>query len=313
MKYTKILVLTLLIMSVTANAWCGWWIFGQSQDEVTTSYLYLNNTSIDEIAEKSTIFRNALDNGEVVIKGKATAGKNKIAKVEISLDNKATWQDVSQENGVFNYRFKPGFGNNYDFFLRATDTRGRTNNVDATHRRMTVSDQNIRSMVIDLLNNLVRAYQTKNGTSFMTYVSPEFAGDQVNLDRAVRRDFSLFDNISLAFTVNNVTASADKVFVSISYNRSLTGTRSGVTLRDNGLTEFTLKLEKNTLSVFSMKNPLIFGLSDAGEVATGNAANNSSTPVIVVDSQGNVGTVPFKNILSESAGASAIIDFTFTK
>lgn len=313
MKHLKILVLTLLMMGFTANAWCGWWIFGQSQDEVVTSYLYLNGTSFDEFAEKATIYSASLENGEILIKGKATAGKNKIALTELTLDGKETWQVMNQENGVFNFRFTPEAGKTYDLYIRITDTRGRTNNVESTHRKLLISGQNIRGLVNDALNNLVRAYQNKNSTEFMSHISSDFAGDFVNLDRAVRKDFSSFENIMLSFTINNVIASAGKVAVSITYNRSLTGIRSSTTFRDSGMTEFTFKLDNNSLSVFSMKNPLIFGLSDAAEVATGSAPNNSSTPVIIVDSQGNVSIVPFKNILSEDGGASATINFTFTK
>lgn len=304
MKNLKILLMTIMLLGIAANGWCGWWIFGQSQDEVTINYLYLNGTSIDELAEKATIYKNTLDNGEVLIKGKATAGKNRIAKIEISLDNKAVWQDVTQENGVFNYRFTPDAGKTYDFYLRATDTRGRTNGVDSTYRKLTVSGQNIRGMVIELLNNLVAAYQTKNSTQFMSHVSPNFAGDQVYLDRAIRRDFSLFDNIRLSYTINSITASAGRISASITYNRSLTGTRTNVTYRDNGMTEFTFAMLNDGLSVYSMKNPLIFGLSAASEVATGTSANSPNTPVIVVDNSGSITTVPFKDSLSETSGGS---------
>lgn len=303
MKHLKILIFMILILSSASNGWCGWWIFGQSQDEVVTSYLYLNGTSFDEISEKATIYRNTLDNGQVTIKGKASAGKNRIAKVEITLDGNGVWQDVPQENGVFNYRFTPALDKPFEFYLRVTDTRGRTNNVSASHRTFTVSDQNIRGMVIGQLNNLVRAYQTKNSTEFMSYVSPEFVADAVNLDRAIRRDFSSFDNIAITFTINNITSSGGKVAVSITYNRSLTSIRSGATLRDNGMTEFILKQENNRLSIFSMKNPLIFGVSDPGEVATGSAANSPGTLVITVDSQGNVATIPFKDLNSAISGS----------
>lgn len=304
MKRYIFLLIAVLQLSFATSGWCGWWIFGQSKDEIATSYLYLNGTPFDELIEKVTVHPETLNNGEILIKGKATAGKNRIALVEVSLDGKQTWKSAAlSDNGAFTFSFHPESGKTYSLYVKISDTTARTNTVDATHREVTVSNLNTRQLVNDAIASLISSYQTKNAASFMALVDDNFAGDVVNLDRAIRKDFSLFENITLSFTINNITSSQGAVYTSLTFNRSLFANRTNAVLRDSGVTDFTFRLSENRLKVSGMKNPLIFGVSDPGEVATGTAQNSPGTLVIAVDSQGNTTTVPFKDLISETSGA----------
>lgn len=307
MKRYIFLLIAILQLTFATSGWCGWWIFGQSKDEVTTSYLYLNGTPFDELRENVTVYPQTLDNGEVVVKGKASAGKNRIALVEVSLDGKQTWQPaILSENGAFNFRFHPEMDKTYSLYVKISDTTARTNPVDATHREVTVANLNMRQLVIDALAALVSSYQSRNAASFMALVDQDFAGDIVNLDRALRKDFSLFENIALSFTINNITSSQGAVYTSLTYNRSLFSSRTNEVFRDNGVTDFTFRISDNQLKVASMKNPLIFGVSDAVNVATGIAINSPGTLVLAVDSQGNTTTVPFRDLISDVSGSVTV-------
>lgn len=293
----KIVMLTLLCMLSASNAWAGWWIFGQTQDEVSTSYIYLNNTSFSELADKSIVYKEMLENGEIVIKGEAKAGKNSIGLVEVTTDGKVTWNKaILNDSGTFNYRFKPETNKTYSIYVRITDTTAQTNDVDETHKEVTVSDSRIRTLIVEILSQLINAYQAEKPTQFMAYVSDNFAGDSTNLDHAIRRDFTYFDNIRLLYTINNVVNSDGKIAVSINYNRSLTSVRNNTVYRDHGLTDFVFKIDDNKLKLFSMKNPLIFGVTDAENVATGTAANDPNLQVLSVSDQGVVTVVAFKDL-----------------
>jgi hypothetical protein len=297
MKRLRTVLLASLILSavLVMNADAKWWIFGTSEDEVETSYLYLNKVSLSEMGTKVTLYRDMLPDGNISIQGKGTAGKNKIGSVRITLDGKETWQDVKlSENGAFEFSFRPDLDRTYKLYVEVTDTTGKTNKVDTTYKEINISQVNIQAIVRDVLDKLIDAYQRENPGQFMALVADDFAGDKTILDRAIRKDFTVFDNIAIRYTLNNVTSDATgKVFAGLSYSRMVTSTRTGKSLSDKGSTEFTFKVGDRGLRAYSMKIPLIFGLSDASNVATGVVNQGTNEPVILVDAKGNVSTVPF--------------------
>lgn len=276
---TIILSFILIIFSLSV-AEAKWWIFGQSEGEVSISYLFINKASFDETGSKITLYREALPDGKVTITGRAVSGKGKIGSVRISLDGKETWNDANlAENGAFEYSFRPELGKTYSLFIEISDTTGKTNDVASTARQITLSDRNIMSIIKETLNKLIEAYKNHDPKTFMSLVSEDFAGDAINLDRAIRKDFSLYDNIDLRYTLNNVTSDTQRVSVSITYSRTLTKINSGQPFKDNGITEFVFKMGDKEAKIYSMKNPLIFGVSDP-TVATG----GSNTPPGPADS-----------------------------
>jgi len=72
----------------------------------------------------------------------------------------------------------------------------------------------------------------------------------------------------------------------------LTSTKSGKTLKDKGMTEFIFKLGEKAAKVFSMKSPLIFGFTDAPNVATGCVQTMTNDSVILADRSGTAAKVP---------------------
>lgn len=292
-KQLRLLALVLgvvMLCSPAANA--KWWIFGQSKDDVDFGYLYLNNISYEELGAKATVYRETLPNGEVVLRGKARSGRNQVGNVRVSLDGKATWQKATfKPTGEFEFRFRPEADRTYSVAVEVMDTTGKTNDVERTRKELTVSPQRISDQARQVLDALIAAYRDENAAGFMQWVSPDFAGDATSLDRAIRKDFTAFDRIDLRYTLNNVVMDpAGRLFVAIAFNRSVTSSRSGQTLTDSGNTEFVIKPGEKGGLVFSMKNPLIFGLSDAENVATGSVAGGADEATqIGVDAQGNVG------------------------
>lgn len=275
----KLFISCLLLILVAGNAEAKWWIFGASEDEVAINYLYLNNASYDEMGPKATVYKEILPDGMILLTGKASVKKGKIGSVRITVNNKEKWEDAKfSDRGDFEFRFRAETGKAYILYVEVMDTMGKTNDIEATRKEVTVSEQNIQATIKDVLDKIIEAYRNEDAGRFMSFVSEEFAGDATNLDRAIRKDFSLFDNIDLRYTLNNVSAgSGGKVFVAISFARSITSSRSGKTLSDKGTTEFVFSMENEGAKVFSMKNPLIFGLSDAENVATGTVPNSQPT------------------------------------
>lgn len=297
MKYNKItmkiMMFVIMLILTAASAQAKWWIFGQSEDDVSIEYLFLNKSSFDETGSKITLYKEMLTDGKITITGKANAGKAKVGSARISLDKKETWNDANlSEGGAFEFSFRPELGKTYAIYIEVSDTTGKTNNVNETYREVTVSDRNVQSIVREELNKLISAYQNRDAKAFMALVSEDFAGDATNLDRAIRRDFSAFDNINLNYTINNISSDSRGISVSISFSRNLISTKTGQSLKDRGITEFTFKMGEKAAQVFSMKNPLIFGVTGAPSVATGTVKPMSDDPIIIVDSRGNAAEVP---------------------
>lgn len=318
MNKTILLAAALLLLMLGSGAEAKWWIFGQANDDVSISYLHLNDIAYEESGPKLTIFRDMLTNGEMVLRGKARVGKGKIGGVSVSLDNRETWKEAAcSPDGGFEFRFRPETGKAYIMFVEVTDTAGKTNDIESTRKEIIVSEGSFQNDVRNALDALIAAYRAEDPTAFMSRISEEFAADPAVLDRAIRKDFTNFDNIDLRYTLNNVVSGNGGVFAAITYSRQLTSARNGKTVSDRGVTELVFRPTDRGLKVSSMKFPLIFGLSDSSEVATGTVNSGTNDPVIVVSSDGTLSTVPFGDAQTETddeAGAesgSASIVSTF--
>jgi hypothetical protein len=287
----------LILMLATVHADAKWWIFGQSNDEISINYLYVNKIAYDESGPRITVYKEALQDGLVYITGKASTRKGKLGGVRITTNNKETWEDAKiSENGAFEYSFRPEMGKDYVLFIEIMDTAGKTNDIELTRKEMNLSDQNIMVLIKETLDKMIEAYKNEDPARFMSYVSEDFTGDEANLDRAIRRDFNAFDNIDLRYTLNNITSGArGMAYVSINFNRSVISTKDGKPYTDKGMTEFIFQL--GPARVYNMKNPLIFGLSDAENVAVGTVKSSpgelnislSETNVVSLTEDGTTG------------------------
>lgn len=287
MKKLIILAAALLVLAGTADA--KWWIFGKSKTEVGLKYLFINKLSADETGPKIKLFRETLGaDGLVRITGRASGGQT--GSLRITLDDKATWVDVKfADNGTFEHSFKPEPGKTYALLIEVTDTAGRTNKPEDTRKELSLSDENIQDKVKEALDALFAAYGAESLQKFMSHVGENFAGDKAILERAVKRDFDALSNINMRYTLNNVAAGAQgRVFVSVTFNRMVFVNKTGASSTDSGSTEFVFDSKEGKLSLFSMKQPLMFGLSDAENVATGEVLGNTGS-TLVLDESGNLG------------------------
>lgn len=300
-KFSLFTTLTLVIFLISTQAYAKWWIFGQSQDEIAIPYLYINNISFDEGGEEITLYKQYLEEGNVVIKGKASLKKGNIGSVQISTNAKETWQKAElAKDGAFVFKFKPEAEKTYEIFIKILTTSGKSNDVDDTRKVLTVSSQDMRAAVSEVLDKLTEAYISENPTGFMQYISDDFDGDFTILDRAIRKDFSLFDNIDIRFVLNSIASGTKgRIYVTVTFNRFLTGARDGQSYSDRGMTEFSFVSEGKGLKVKSMKNPIIFGLSDAANVGTGTSLNGLDDDVITVDPRGQISIKPFSDAIND--------------
>ena len=300
-KCTVLTTLILLTFLISTPIHAKWWIFGQGNDEVSIKYLYVNDFSYDEGTEEITLYRSFLSDGNITIRGKASVKKGSIGSVQISLDKKATWNKARlSKDGAFEYIFKPEAGKSYEMYVKILDTSGKTNDVDETRRVIKISEEDIRAAILEVLNQLTETYMAENASKFMEYVSENFDGDDLVLDNAIRKDFSIFDNIDLRFRLYNVASGPKgRVYASISYNRFVVGTRDGASYKDKGITEFSFIPEGKGLKVKSMKHPIIFGVSDAANVGTGVVVAGLDEDILTVDPRGQISLKPVSEAVNE--------------
>jgi len=302
---TLFLFMTLAVFVCVQQVQAKWWIFGKSVDEVNLNYLYINKTSYEDMNGKAVFFKDSLPNAEITINGKASVKKGQIGSVMLSLDKKETWVKAKlSDNGSFEYKFTPDITKAYDFYLKVIDTTGKTNDIEKTYVQITFSNKDISQLTRETLDKLFRAYQNENIQSFMTLVSENFVSGADILDSAVRKDFLLFDYIKIEYFINNISQVSDgKIFVSFQYNRSVISTKTGQTFTDKGITELVLQNNNEQLNLFSMKNPLMFGLSDASEIATGSVNQSSDEDMIVIGNpSGIIKVLPYNEAIKDIYG-----------
>ena len=294
-------IFMIFILGFTGTGQAKWWIFGKSAEGIRINYLYINQISFDNSVDPDiSLFKSGLIDGNIVIKGRASVSRGSIGAVQVTIDNKETWRKAKlARNGSFEFAFTPRTDEVYKIYIKIMDTTGRTNDVNATYKRVKVVDQDISGLVRKTLKKLFDSYQEQDISRFMRYVSSRFEPDETLLDTAVRKDFNAFDYIQIQYVINTIALGGrGRVYVSINYNRSVVSAKTGTTLSDHGLTEFVFTLENAVPKLARIKNPLLFGLSDASNVATGSVNSGTNNPILLVDTYGNVLEKPFSDAIS---------------
>ena len=120
-----------------------------------------------------------------------------------------------------------------------------------------------QAQVRDSLDKLIDAYQAKNLRLFMEQVSGSYTGDADNLESSVRNDFSNLNNISIRYTVNNITPDGNgkSVSLAITFTGNHQVIKTGKMETLTGQTEIVLRKENGRYLLYSMKNPVLFGFS----------------------------------------------------
>lgn len=120
---------------------------------------------------------------------------------------------------------------------------------------------NYQAVVRESLDQLVAAYEAKNGRDFMALVSESYTGDASQLDSTIRRQFSRFTNMSIRYTFNNVTFDGKgKLFAAVTYTKGYTDVKSGKQEKRQGQTSLVFTLENGACLLYTMNRPALFGL-----------------------------------------------------
>lgn len=300
---TKLLIIILSLLLGFTNAQAKWWIFGGGEDEVGFDYLYANTLSFDDISSGVAMLPiSSLDKGDLHVRGKARSGANQVGAITISLDGAKTWQKASfEKDGGFDFSFTPDTTQSYDIYVKVIDTTGKSNEIEDAHVKISFSNLDAQATIEETLNKLKNYYEQEDDNSFMLYVSDAFEGDAMTLERALRKDFSALDNIKIDFSISGIAFSNNRYYASVYFNRSVDVAADGSSKSDRGVTEFSFDIGEKGAMLLSMKNPLIFGLTYAADIASGTTASaQNSANFITINDSGSVTESSLANIESGS-------------
>lgn len=290
-KSIPLTIILMVLLSFTAPAH-AWWIFGDSgASDAMLQGVTINSVPYENSPRQLVFYPEFLPSGKITVKGKALAGGRPAQTMFISINARETWEQIPiATDGTFTYTFRPAVGAEYGIYLKA-QSDGKTNDIQRSGKLVRISELPLRAAVNDVLNKMIAAYREENSRLFMSYVSPNFAGDDILLARAIRKDFSALDNIDLRFSVDNMAIDAKgKVAVTIRFNRTAVATNPLFTtapiIRDSGTTQMVFTLGDHGLKLYSMKIPLLFGLSDAPNVSSGVVRSSDNSKILVINSQG---------------------------
>ena len=117
------------------------------------------------------------------------------------------------------------------------------------------------AQVRESLNQLISAYEAKNSRQFTELTSGNYTGEAGILSTAVQRDFSVYHNLSLRYTVNNITldSTGKKAFVAITFTRGWTDIKTSKTKNETKETSLVFVLEDGVYKLYSQRGPRLFG------------------------------------------------------
>ncbi|MFV0370704.1 MAG: hypothetical protein ACK5JI_03555 [Azonexus sp.] len=283
--------LALILMLAAQTASAQWWRFGADSGQPLFSELLFNSVSALRVERSLQMSPEDLVGSKVTVRGRAEVGQGKIGRIEASLDDGVTWTPVPiGDLGLFAFEFAPEVEHAYRFRIRALSTSGQmSNEADHAFEFKVVRDDS-RALARAAFERLLERYMARDRSGFMQLVSDRFVGNISALDSALSNDFRFFDSIrivpTLGQSVKVPSPSGDRWTIQFSFTRQVRSVRSGQMLQDRAYSTVKLVREGDGYKRLELATPLIFGVSDPGEIATF-ATSQSAGPVLTVDQNGN--------------------------
>ncbi|MCC5872809.1 MAG: hypothetical protein JJU22_10465 [Gammaproteobacteria bacterium] len=286
-------LLLVLLATLPLVATAQWWRFGTDAGEPVFTDLLFNQIPALDAERKLELSRDDLESGRVIVRGRAEIGEGRIGRVEASLDAGVTWIEIPfNERGLFAFEFAPELDRLYPFRIRALSTTGVSSNELDHALDLTVARFSARDMVALAFEQLIQRYAARDQSGFMGGVADDFVGNAQALDSALSNDFRIFDAIRIQPTIRRITGQGGRYQVNFQFERQVRSVRSGELFRDRATSSMIFVRGPEGYLLHEMAAPLIFGLSDAAELATFAEAESTGAEVIHVDADGGIDKRP---------------------
>ncbi len=306
MKIFRTLILFLVALLSNVGAHAAWWEFGRESNEPSIVDLRFNSIDAARLDDVMVLGPEDLQNGLIVVRGQAQVGRGEIGLVEISLDEGKNWNTATlDDRGLFTWEFRPEIGRDYPFRVRAISTTSVSTGPEDHEFHLRVSNTDGAAEARVVFKKLLEAYQGKDRSGFMKLVSNAFEGDSSALDDALMNDFRWLDSIAIQANVARVVSNSGLFELYFTYNRQVRSTRSGQFLKDSSASVVGLRRGTGGMKLVRMSAPLIFGISDTGNIATSVTGQAVGQNVLSVDPYtGNAGAQPQGNTTVSSGSTT---------
>jgi hypothetical protein len=165
------------------------------------------------------------------------------------------------------------------------------------------STLDVRCALEATIDRLIYAYETESADAFMAHVSPVFTGEKASFDTAVKDDFALFDQIDIQAGLSGFSANPKGfVHAALTYTRRVIAARSGELLADRGFTEMTFAVSADGFRLYSMKSPVLFGVSGASRIASGRVGAPPRSRLLVVKDGATPLVLPYEKAMENIEG-----------
>lgn len=286
----RLLVFSCLLLLLPFAAQAAWWEFGRSAGEPYFSMLRFNNVDAEQRDDMLVLTRDDLIAGSVVVRGRAEVGRGEVGLVEISLDSGKTWSGATLgERGMFTYEFAPQLDREYPFRIRAISTTGVATGPEEHDFKLLVSSADGAREARAAFMKLLDAYQREDRASFMRGVSENFEGNLGALEDGLAKDFRYLDDIRIQATVSRINRQERTYEIYFTYNRQVRPVKSVKLLTDSAASIVGFRLESGGMKLVRMSAPLIFGVSEAEDVATSVTGQSVGQQVLTIAPSGDAG------------------------
>ncbi len=274
----------LVLGLMAAPAQAAWWEFGRSDGEPVITDIKFNQIDVTRAEDTVVLTREDLQGGVLTLRGRAEVRKGLIGLVEVSLDGGQKWSRATvDERGAFTTDLRLDMERDYDFKVRAMSTTGQKTDEEDHSFRLKITANNPQDEVRQSFTQLLQAYMQENRSAFMRLVARDFEGNQATLEDAITDDFRYLDNILIEPQISRVAQFDKQYEIYFNFNRRVTSTQSGKTLRDSASSTVSFVREGDGFKLSRMAAPLIFGLSGASEVASSVTTQAVGTTVISIN------------------------------
>lgn len=287
------LLVLLLLLVWPGSAAAQWWRFGTDAAEPVFTELLFNQVQALDAERVLELDRDDLDGNRLIVRGRVEIGEGRIGRVEASLDAGSSWVEIPfNERGLFAFEFTPEFERSYPFRIRALSTTGVSSNELDHVFDLIVARSSAQEMVAQAFQRLIDRYQARDHSGFMAGVADDFVGNASALDSALSSDFRLFDGIRIQPTIRRISGQAGRYQVNFQFNRQVRAVRTGELFSDRSVSSMIFVRRPEGYLLQEMASPLIFGLSDAAELATFDEAEAAGSEILQVDADGGIDKRP---------------------
>lgn len=284
----------------------AWYDFAKNDAAPEVARLEVAGRDMEDLVELLTLYPDELKGGKLTVRGKAQTSRGNIGAVMVSVDGGTSFEKAKLDrSGAFLFDFAPVQDREYELQLKALDTTGRSSDAKAGAFKFVVRLDRTREETLKTFEALLEHYRAKDRAAFMARVSVRFQGDRVALEDALQKDFSSLEDIRLKPSIARVSRTEGVSEVFFQFQRTVRSRTSGKTLSDSSSSAMAFTRDGEEMTLYSMSQPLIFGLSGGAEVATSVEPSAQGQQVIAVTAQGDTIKVEQQVTVNETSGQTA--------